>query len=104
MRRALLAVALLLLVRVASAGDLHHITGFDEYAENHDGVAKALTRHPSLASDPEYLSRHPSLEHYLHDNPLARTELEDEDDEFEDNELHAPGRKDLTKDPEKLEQ
>jgi hypothetical protein len=82
------ATALALVIVVGSpartrAADLHGVTGFDEYAENHDDIAKALGRHPSLARDPSYLLHHPSLAHFLHDNPTARAELEGEDDDVE---------------------
>ena len=64
----------------AAAADLHGITGYDEYAENHEGIARALEKRPSLARDPSYLEHHPSLKQYLHDNPLARAEFDAEDD------------------------
>ncbi len=101
LRFALLLAGVLLAVRTVSARDLHHVTGFDEYAENHEGVAAALARQPSLASDPEFLAHHPSLAHYLHDNPLARAELESEDDEDTDL-AHPGGEKDLSRRPVKL--
>lgn len=64
-----------------SAADLSGITGFDEFAENHDNIAKALAKTPSLAHDAEYLAHHPSLKRYLHDNPLARAEFDAEEDQ-----------------------
>jgi hypothetical protein len=80
------ALALVIVVGPSTrigAADLHGVTGFDEYAENHDDIAKALGRHPSLARDPTYLQHHPSLAHFLHDSPTARAELENEDDDVE---------------------
>ncbi len=83
-RSGLLATALVcLLGGAAVAGDgvdLSGITGFDEFAENHEGIAKALSKRPSLAQDPSYLEHHPTLKKYLHDNPLARAEFDAEDD------------------------
>jgi hypothetical protein len=78
---ALLVALLLAGVPSARAADLHGVTGFDEFAESHENIAKALERRPSLAQDPTYLRRHPGLAHYLHDNPLARTELDAEADD-----------------------
>jgi hypothetical protein len=78
---ALLVALLLAAVPSARAADLHGVTGFDEFAESHGNIAKALERRPSLAQDPTYLRRHPGLAHYLHDNPLARTELDAEADD-----------------------
>jgi hypothetical protein len=34
-----------------------------------------------LAQDPTYLVHHPSLAHFLKENPLARSELEGEEDD-----------------------
>ena len=81
MRPLLLAVAMLALASSVRASDLHGVTGFDEFAEGHENIGKALTRRPSLAQDPSYLKHHPSLAHYLHDNPLARAEIDAEADE-----------------------
>ena len=90
MRALLLAAVLLGLVSGGRAADLHGITGFDEFSEGHDNISKALTQRPSLATDPNYLKHHPSLAHYLHDNPLARAEFEAEadDEEAEEAEEH----------------
>jgi hypothetical protein len=77
----LLAAMLLVLVPSARAADLHGVTGFDEFAEGHENIGKAVTRRPSLAQDPNYLKHHPSLSRYLHDNPLARAEFEAEADD-----------------------
>ena len=79
--RALLIAAVLALVAGAQAADLHGVTGFDEFAEGHENIGRALTRRPSLAQDPNYLKHHPSLAHYLHDSPLARAELDAEADD-----------------------
>ena len=79
----LLAAMLLVIVPSARAADLHGVTGFDEFAEGHENIGKAVTRRPSLAQDPNYLKHHPSLSRYLHDNPLARAEFEAEVDDEE---------------------
>jgi hypothetical protein len=79
--RALLIAAVLALVSSAQAADLHGVTGFDEFAEGHENIGRALTRRPSLVQDPNYVKHHPGLAHYLHDNPLARAELDAEADE-----------------------
>jgi hypothetical protein len=81
MRRLLTAAAILMLASSVRATDLHGVTGFDEFAEGHENIGRALTRRPSLAQDPNYLKHHQSLAHYLHDNPLARAELDAEADE-----------------------
>jgi hypothetical protein len=74
------ALVLLLPTSGARAADLHDITGFDEYAEEHPETAEALSRRPSLAADKDFLRRHPSLASYLQSHPSARTEMEDFDD------------------------
>jgi hypothetical protein len=79
--RPLLIAVVLALVANARAANLHGVTGFDEFAEGHENIGRALTRRPSLAQDPSYLKHHQSLAHYLHDNPLARAELDAEADE-----------------------
>jgi hypothetical protein len=85
------ALGLLLLVRVGSAGetDLHGVTGFDEYSENHVNIGRALSQRPSLALDPTYLKHHPSLDQFLKDNPLSKAELESkgEEDDTQDDEI-----------------
>jgi len=65
----------------AHAGDLSGITGFDEFAEEHPGIASSLKHHPSLAHDSEYLKQHESLTQFLRTHPLAKIELDGEDDE-----------------------
>ena len=65
----------------AHASDLSGITGFDEFAEEHPGIASSLKRHPSLAHDAEYLKQHESLTQFLRMHPLAKIELDGEDDE-----------------------
>jgi hypothetical protein len=64
----------------APAADLHGVTGFDEFAEEHPGVAAALQKHPSFAADPDYLQHHPGLAEYLKHSPIAADELAGEDD------------------------
>jgi hypothetical protein len=71
-------------VTAVRAGDLSGIMGFTEFSEEHSGIAKELTKHPSLAGDPTFLKEHPDLANYLHDNPLARDELAGEDDSDEE--------------------
>lgn len=75
-----LALALLLPTVRTRAADLHDVTGFDEYAEEHPETAEALSRRPSLAADKDFLRRHPSLAAYLQSHATARTEMEDFDD------------------------
>ena len=80
--RVLLVLAVLGLVwaRPAPAADLNGVTGFEQFAEEHPGVAAALQKHPSFAADPDYLVHHPSLAEYLKHSPIARDELAGEDD------------------------
>src|SRR4029450_3014875 len=86
----ILALAMLAFASSVHAADLHGVTGFDEFAEGHENIAKALARRPSLVHDPNYVRHHPSLAHYLHDNPLARTELAAEAGETESPAPPAP--------------
>ncbi|HXJ34536.1 MAG TPA: hypothetical protein VMS22_10945 [Candidatus Eisenbacteria bacterium] len=81
MRRLLAGVtfALGLLACTASATDLHSVTGFDEFAEEHPRIGADLRRQPALAGDAEYLRRHPSLGGFLRDHPNAHVELEEEE-------------------------
>jgi hypothetical protein len=81
MRTVAMGALVFVLAPGAHAADLHGVTGFDEFAESHQNIGKALEHRPSLAQDPTYLKRHPGLAHYLHDNPMARTELDAEADE-----------------------
>jgi hypothetical protein len=81
MRTIVHVVAMLGLATIGRAADLRSVTGFDEFAEGHQNIAKALARRPSLVQDQNYVRHHPGLAHYLHDNPLARAELESEANE-----------------------
>jgi hypothetical protein len=64
----------------AYAADLHEVTGFDEYAEQHPETADALSRHPALAEDPDFVRHHPSLADFLGSHSTVKAELEDLDE------------------------
>jgi hypothetical protein len=60
---------------------------FDQhYLDEHPKVAQQLSRHPELASDPNYLAKHPELRSYEASHGQIRTDLQQHPDRFMDRE------------------
>ncbi len=58
------------------------LTNFDQYLDDHPGVARQLQRNPSLINDPTFLSHHPDLQTFLNNHPGVREEIKENPRQF----------------------
>jgi hypothetical protein len=55
--------------------DMAQVAGFREFLGTHSGIAKQLSKNPSLANDQRYLQKHPEFQDYLKSHPEVQTQL-----------------------------
>jgi len=55
--------------------DMAQVAGFREFLSAHSGIAKQLSKDPSLANDQRYLKKHPEFQDYLKSHPGVQTQL-----------------------------
>jgi hypothetical protein len=58
------------------------LNNFDQYLDDHPGVARQLQRNPSLINDPTFLSQHPDLQTFLNNHPGVREEIKENPRQF----------------------
>jgi hypothetical protein len=55
---------------------------WDDFAEDHEEIARALAYKPSLIDDQRYLDKHPDLNDFFQDHPEVRDAMEENPGNF----------------------
>src|SRR5215471_1548475 len=55
---------------------------FNEFMEDHNKIASEVSKHPSLATNEEYLENHPDLQQYLASHPKVQEGLRENPESF----------------------
>jgi len=58
------------------------LSSFNDFLEDHNNIAREISKNPSLASDQEYLENHPELTTYLKAHPQVNEELSEHPQAF----------------------
>ena len=56
--------------------DSQALRTWDDFAEDHEEIARALAFNPSLMDDQRYLDKHPDLNDFFQDHPEVRDAME----------------------------
>lgn len=51
------------------------IANFERFLDNHQQLASELAKNPKLLNDPEFISHHPPLQHFLDGHPAVRKQI-----------------------------
>ena len=62
--------------------DIARLQTWQEFADSHSGIERALAYHPSLMNDPRYLKSHPELDQFFQQHPDIKTAMAEDPGNF----------------------
>jgi GrpB-like predicted nucleotidyltransferase (UPF0157 family) len=74
------------------------LSSFDNFLDNHPEIAEQVRKDPSLASNSEFVAKHPALQDYLQQHPEIREELSQNPNGFMHQEQRFDRREDQGRD------
>jgi len=62
--------------------DTAHLRTWEEFADTHSGIERALATNPSLINDARYLTKHPDLDAFFQEHPDIKSAMAEDPGNF----------------------